>query len=379
MPSSLRRPLAVVLVLGTLTMLAGCGLVPSADLSADDLEERLENETPPAELEATVEITETVDGETVERAETVMLRDDGAQRVESAADGQPLVVSDGETRWQVDPVTNESTTVDLDPEAPSLLESIYRQGERYFEAYAVATLQETTFETREVYRIAFEPPANETVERSIDVLVGETEFVIPLETTEREDLERSADRVELWLDQETLFPLRHTIEGDGLTLETTYTDVRFDPGFEDDLFEPPSDQDDGGGFVQPVIEQYPTVADAAEAVPFVIAEPDPATIPDGLVRDGVTVYEFPDEDRAQASVFYRNATTTVSVTTSDAPRAVAVDGEDVEIGGVTGSIARTDAGTELQWLCGDLYYSVFVEDPVDRETAIDVAEGIDCG
>ncbi|ELY43365.1 LolA family protein [Natronorubrum sulfidifaciens] len=375
-------PLRLTAVLFLTVVLAGCVAVPDAGPSQAHLEDRLAETEPPEEMTATVEISETIDGETTQRTETVWLRADGTSRIETTANGSELViVSDGTDRYVHDLERDTIHSYERDPDA-SLLEGRFAQPERYLDAYDVTALEETQFDGQDAYRVAFEPPANETIERSASVLIGQTEYVFPLETADADPDERSADRVELWLEQETLFPVKHTIAGDGIELTTTYRNLSIDGGLEDDLFEPPTAADDDTDeteFVFPTIDQYDTVADAEAAVPVAVAEPSADALPDAVSFDGASSYEFHDEDRTQVSLFYRNeAGESVTVTTSDGPRAFATDGDSVSVGEATGTLETTEQGTELQWSCDGLYYSVFVSDAVgDAEGAVAVGESFD--
>lgn len=316
--------LRVAAALFLTVVLAGCVAVPDTGPSQAHLEDRLADTEPPGEIAATVEISETIDGETTQRTEAVWLRADGTSRIETTENGSELViVSDGSDRYIHDLERDTIRSYERDPDAKLLLEGLFAQPERYIDAYDVTALEEAQFDGRDVYHVEFEPPANETIERSVGVQVGQTEYVFPLETAEAGPYERSADRVELWLDQETLFPVKHTIAGDGIELTTIYRNLSVDEGLADDLFEPPTVADDDGDadeteFVFPTIDQYDTVADADLAVPFAVAEPSADALPDAVAFDGASSYEFHDEDRRQVSLFYRNGDgESVTVTTSD--------------------------------------------------------------
>ncbi|WP_121742629.1 LolA family protein [Natronorubrum halophilum] len=372
----------VVSVLALLT--AGCVALPDEGVSQAHLEERLDETNAPDELAATVEVRETIDGETSTHTETVWLRADGSSRIET---GDMVIVNDGTERYFHDLENDSVRSFEIDPDAKSLLEGLYGQPEKYVEAYDVTSIEETTIDGRDVYRVALDPPGNETIERSISVRVGDTEYVLALETAEGEPYERSADRVELWLDQETMFPVKHAIAGDGIELETTYWNLSIDAGLEEDLFEPPetsTDENESDGdenaseFSFPSIEQYDTIDEADATVPFAVAEPAAEALPDAVELDGVTEYEFPDENRTQVSLSYRNGDQSpVTVTTSDGPRLFATTGESVTVGDVSGAIERTDEGTELQWSCDGVYYSVFADASYERGTAVSVGESLE--
>ncbi|ELZ07985.1 LolA family protein [Natrialba aegyptia] len=431
----------LVLALGFIPLLlltAGCTSPFADDLSADTIETELDEATPPDEFSATVEVREVIDGETSTETETVWLRADGASRVETdpeagsaANETGVLVVTDGDTRWHYDRETETVTQLERDPNASSWLKGLYAQQDRYIEAYDIADVTEASVDGRDSYRVTFEPPANETVEQSLDILVGQTEYAVPLSTSEQ-PTERGVDRVEVWFDQETMFPLKHLVEGEEgeLVLETTYRNVSVDPEppLDDDLFEfdPPAnassdtdtdaenpdsdsgpsvetipdnttedssngdggeetpndsdDNTDGAAIALPSIDHYDSIAAADETVSFPVVEPPSDSLPAAVDRERISRYEFPDEDRRQVTLLYADDDTggTISVTTSDGPRTFAMDGSELPIGDVTGSIAHTDEGTELQWACGEHYRSVFVSHEFENGTAIELARAIGC-
>ncbi|ELY94852.1 hypothetical protein C482_17293 [Natrialba chahannaoensis JCM 10990] len=394
----------MVILVPLLVLLAGCTGPLADDLSASDIQTEFEETDQPAEVSATVEIREEVDGNVHERTEEIWLRDDGAVRIDPVTDSDDdpgvLTISNGETRWHHDRASGSTTAIETDHDVSARLDRFYDQQERYLAAYDLVDATETTVVDRDSYHLTFEPPANETVDQSVAILVGETAYELPLSTTE-EPSELGVDRVEVWLDQETLFPVKHQIAGDDLLLETTYTDLTIDGEFDDDLFEftPPAanvgdgetqhegetepphtdDETDTDFLPLPTIEDHESVADAEETVPFAVAEPRPSTLPDDVMFDGVTSYEFADEDRIQVSVFYRSGSDgTVSVTTSDGPREFATNGHDVPVGDATGSLEQTPQGTELQWPCGEQYYSVYVDNQFGDDTALEIGQQLGC-
>ncbi|QCS43342.1 outer membrane lipoprotein carrier protein LolA [Natrinema versiforme] len=381
-PRSTLLTVALALVLLT----AGCATLPSSGPTPDDLEREISDAEPPDDVAATVEVTRTVDGETTQYTEAVWLRSDGKSRIETSAGGtDTVIVDDGDERWHYDAGHDWATGLETDPNAMSYLEGLYAQQERYLESYEITTAEATTVDGRDTYRVTFDPPDNETIERSINILIEDTEYVIPLATSEGEPADRSVDRVKVWYDQETLFPVKHAIEGDGIALERTYRNLSIDGGIDDERFAfDPQAAGANGTHVEtvefPSIDTYDTLEAADAAVPFAVAEPPADTLPDAVELDSITSYEFPDENRTQVSLQYRTPDDeTVSVTTSDGPRQFAVGGDAVAVGAATGTIAETDAGTELQWSCGERTYSVFADDAFDDGTAVMVGESLPTG
>ncbi|MFB1063193.1 outer membrane lipoprotein carrier protein LolA [Natrinema sp. H-ect4] len=379
--SDIRSALPVLaLILVSLT--AGCAALPSSGPTPADVEQEITAADPPDEVSATVDVRRTIDGETTRYTEDVWLHADGRSRVETSADGtETVVVDDGDGRWHYDVASEWATRLETDPNATSSLEGIYAQQERYLEAYEITGVEETTVDGRDTYRVTFDPPTNETIERSISVLIEDTEYVLPLATSEGETAQRGADHVEVWYDRETLFPVKHTIEGDGVTLERTYRNLEIDGGIDDERFAfDPQSATRNETITLPSINSYETVDAADEAVPFGVAEPPADALPDGLELDSITGYEFHGENRTQVSLQYRTpGDETVSVVTSDGPRRFAVGGDAVAIGRVTGTIAETDQGTELQWSCGERYHSVFASHAFDDGTALRVGQSLETG
>lgn len=381
-----RSPLlAVALALVLLT--AGCATLPSSGPTPDDLEHEISDAEPPDDVTATVEIRRTIDGETTQYTEDVWLRADGKSRIETSAGGADTVIADdGDERWHYDATHNWATRLETDPNATSYLDGLYAQQERYLEAYEITATEETTVDGRDAYRVAFDPPDGETIERSISVMIEDTEYVIPLATSDGEPADRSVDRVEVWYEQETLFPVKHAIEGEGVSLERTYRNLSIDEGIDDERFAfDPQAAGANGTHVEtiefPSIDSYDTLEAADAAVPFAVAEPPADALPDAVELDSITSYEFSDENRTQVSLQYRTPDDeTVSVTTSDGPRRFAVGGDAVAVGAARGTIAETDAGTELQWSCGEQTYSVFADTAFDDGTAVAVGESLqtDC-
>lgn len=97
---------------------------------------------------------------------------------------------------------------------------------------------------REAHVLAVEAK-NETVERGVSAFVGNTKFVLPLETSDpSEDLDIVEQR--LWIDTAYDYPLKErlvyeTESGERYELTMTYASIAFNVGLEDErfAFEPP--------------------------------------------------------------------------------------------------------------------------------------------
>ena len=366
------RRLLAALVLAVL--LAGCtGLVaPETDERAAEIRDGLEDATPPAGLEATRTTSVEVGDETSTIEERVWLRTDGASRTEG---DDYVIVGDGERTWHHDRETDWATVLETGGEVSSL-EGIYAEQQRYVEEFEVTDVEETTHDGREAHRVTFDPPRGETLERSIDVLVGETTYRIPLEADPDPPEETYAEHVEIVFDAETYFPLEYRLSTEDAEFVVAYEDVTFTQPADDRFeFEPPEEPEE---IVFPIIDDYDTLEAADRTVPFDVAEPSSEALPEDVSLDDVSSYEFPNENRTQVSVFYRSGERTVSLTTADRTRGYAADGDPITIAGAPGSIEHTGQGVELEWACGGRHYSVFAHETFGEETALEVAESIDC-
>ncbi|WP_436343176.1 LolA family protein [Natronorubrum sp. FCH18a] len=232
---------AVLILVLTVTVLgAGCVTFSGDDSTATEFEDELAATDPPAAVTATLEVTIDRGGERETITEPVWLRADGTSRIGDREQGSEFVrVDDGDRVWTYDGGDDAVTVRDSNATDTHYLEFAYTEQERYLEEYAVTTVEETTVDGHDAYRAAFDPPANETIERSVGIIVGDTEYVLPLETSDVDGT--YADSAELVTDQERFFPLEYHVEAGDLELSITYSDVTFDERIDDDrfTFEPP--------------------------------------------------------------------------------------------------------------------------------------------
>ncbi|MCU4925199.1 DUF4367 domain-containing protein [Halobacteria archaeon AArc-dxtr1] len=376
------RRILFVLALICLLLLAGYAGVGVFGDDADpgeEIREEVSTATPPTELSATVETTVEIDGEESE-TETVdrWLRDDGTSRTEGV-DGDYLIVTDGEQSWHHDRETDSVQTFELADTDESRLDRIYGEHERYFEQLDVAAVSETSVDDRDVYEVTFETPTTETVERSVDVLIDDTVYQLPIETAIEETGDEYAERVTVAFDRETMFPLSYELDAETTTLEITYTNVTVDPepGFDDDLFtfEPPEDEPPEE-IVFPSYEAFDTVTEAGEAAPVDVTEP--SAIPERFDLETSDVWEYPDEDRTAVQLRYgSDDDESVQISVGDAPREIPVTGESIDINGAEATLATTDQGTELEWERDGQHYHVFGSDSLESETVIEIAASLD--
>ncbi|AHG00873.1 hypothetical protein HALLA_10410 [Halostagnicola larsenii XH-48] len=377
--------IAVVLVVLT----AGCaGLVGENDVPGEQLSQELNTTEPPETLFATVETTTTTTdsngSETESLTETVWLRDDGTSRTEagenhsSEEDGGYIVVNDGEQVWYQDTESGSVTSYETQTNDSSRLERIYAEQERYFDRFEVRSVNETTIDGRQAHRVVFEPPRNETVDRSIDIMIEETTYRIPLETSLENVSGDQPDEIVIAFDAETMFPLQYEMASPSAEFSVTYENVSFNDPLDDELFEfePPADSEPDD-IVLPETADYDSVDDADAAVNFSVSTPDNDTIPSGFELESVSGTTYPDEDRTQVTQSYRDDDDrSIRVAIGDGPRSIPVEGSSVSVDGVDGTIAETEQGTELEWERDEHYYHLFADEDLSEETVLEIAESL---
>ena len=358
---------------------AGCVSLPGHDGGTTptpaELEAQIEAAEPPSAATATL-ISEY--GGNVTYTEQIWMRDDGATRSETT-DGRYRNVNDGERAWFFDVGADRVTVMNASRVPDSHFAYLYEKQRRYFDELDVAAIEETTIEGRETYRVTFRPPRDETVDAKITVLVGNTEFVIPLETSEADGPDETPTQIDVWIDQKTLFPIKQAVEGEDIDRTWTYSDISFGDDIDDDdrfTFEPPAD-----AVVVQTVHPYPQSVDtiaAAEAKTNLTIN-EPTRLPAGLEREAIGIASYVGDGAMSAIVEYAaDDGRTIVVSTTTAPRLHDGAGETVTIGGRSATKVETPFGTQLEWSCGEQTRYLFATDEFEPETALAVAESIDC-
>ena len=363
---------------------AGC-LRPSGDdaTTAADIESELGDLDRPETMVGTVETTFDRDGTTTVTVDEITARISGETYVEATSDDATFRnVDDGERAWFHDLERNRIAVMDSEMSGESHIEYIYGETTTYFDQLEAQVREETTLDGRDVYLVRFDPPPDETVERSISVLVGNTEFVIPLETEEREttELQETVERIDVWFDRETLFPVNQVVETNTVDYDAIYTSLSLNEPVADDpfAFDPPDD-----ALVEehvfPYLDRYDSLEDAEVAANVEMALP--TYVPERFERATAAVAEYPyADDLREVSVRYagdESVGESIRVGVCNGPRPFDVDGEAVTIDGASGTIVESDLGTTVEWPCGERTYYVFATASVERETALSVAESVD--
>jgi outer membrane lipoprotein-sorting protein len=96
---------------------------------------------------------------------------------------------------------------------------------------------------REAHVLAIEAK-NEIVEEGISVIVGDTEFVYAIETSDPSDDLEAVEQT-LWIDAEYEYPLKERVvfeepDGERIVMTERFDSVAFNAGLEDETFDPPT-------------------------------------------------------------------------------------------------------------------------------------------
>lgn len=354
--------------------------VDDSDPDGDELiEHALEGDADPETVHGTTTSEYVGPNETVETASEVWLRPGSDYyRVESIAsddsrDRADVVAANGSLAWFYHEDAGEVYRYDLEEVG---LVSTHDRG--YYERL-VATFDATFVETetvagREAYVVRLTPPEEAP---SIGVLVGETEYRIPISDS-ADDM--AVDAHYVWLDTEYLYPLqeRTELEGsDGTTAATTTTfeSITFDGDLSTDRFEfePPADAEVVDA-TRTELDTYATVAKAVDATGLPLPTVDELAVPDRFEFRSVSVLE--NDGETFASLVFEADSEQFSVTVSerrhDFDRGVerTVDGREARI-------VHRPTGPALQWNCDGYGHQVF--GLYDEDELVAVAESIDCG
>ncbi|SEH12157.1 Outer membrane lipoprotein-sorting protein [Natronorubrum sediminis] len=238
MPRTDRASTVVVVVVLAVTVVgAGCVSFSGSDPLESEFTDDVESAEPPETMSATLEVEIELEGERETISEPVWIADDGTSRIGDLDDGSDFLrVDDGDSVWYYDGETETATSRDSNATAHTYFSFVYDEQDRYAEEYELTDVEETTSDGDDAFRADFDPPSNETIDRSIGVSVGNTEYILPFETSDVDGTH--ADSVELVTDDEYHFPLEYHVQDDDRSLEVsiTYTDVTFDEELADDRF-----------------------------------------------------------------------------------------------------------------------------------------------
>ena len=365
-----------VLAAGLAVALAGCVRTP--------------REPPPSSetllrdaLEAVRTVTVETPAETVERTERVVERPPAERRLEVTQSTDPAIpmgtvsVRSRTETWEFEPAEGRVTNVHhpnrlVADRTRLLLESL-------LEGYDLEYDGTEAVAGRDAHVLHATPPADEDVGHSISVLVGDTQYVIPLGETDADDLEEATVRRTVWIDDERRYPVkeRNLVSLDGELLHGitfAFDELAIDEGVDDDAFtyRPP----DGVELVERGIEPvgiYDSLEEAAAVVPYDLPAP---AVPEPYELDRVTVVER-GEHTAATSWFVDPGFTEreLYVAVREQQRFDEDALEEVDLDGHEAYVRDGDLESVF-WTCGDLSYEV--TSAVDGESILGVASSIGC-
>lgn len=377
----------VVLAVLALVVLAGCTtLGPVGDGSAE--EDPVERFVASYTLEDVSELhgvqTVVVEGEndTVKHTEEHWERpfaDYRSEVLDSSEETrvEDVYVTNETTTWWYDAETNEASVEETEPYDDREVEAAREDvANEQLEYYNFSVEGSDTVADRETTVIELDA-TNESVAEGPSVLVGDTEFVLALETVETAD-EFEVVEQRLWLDDETDFPVKErvtfeTLRGETVVMTQRYEDLSLDPDLTDEHFayEPPENASIGGP-PGASYEAFETREDAEGAAPFSIPEP---TVPEGYALDEVVVQEY-GADVTIDQVFADGDGSPLHVVVSDAEAPVD-DPVEEDVGSVDGVVFQTTLGTAIQWECPDDRHGL-VNGDLSEEELLTAAESVDC-
>ncbi|MFC4542867.1 outer membrane lipoprotein carrier protein LolA [Halosolutus amylolyticus] len=382
-----RRLLAV----GAIVSLAGCSTTVERsvdsnpdpeDVIRDAIETRKGVDSIAGRRTVTAESAET-DGGEMKRTERIYERPPANQRLE-VLDATNAVVSPGTvtvtTRpitWEYDPTENEA--IKRHHPHRVFADRVRLVLEDVLEECCLTYEGTDTVAGRETHVIEVAPPADADVERSIDILVGDTRYVIPLEEVPQEELDDAEVIRTIYITEEERYPIKErnvvtTGETELHSLTAAFEEVTIDGDLDDEVFtyDPPADADVSVTGLEPE-GIYDSPATAETVAPYDLPDPD---LPEPYELDRVTVVET--DARTTTTLWYLDPEwpeREIYVSVRDEPRFNEDVLERVEVNDHEG-FYRDGRVESVFWNCGGLSYEV--SSPDVAEPVVEIAETIDC-
>ena len=316
------------------------------------------------------------------------------QRVYNGSDEYHEMYSNGTVMWQYDPQKRKATRMTLDNrtfaqgDMAARLDDLFAQidagdEERDDPKHGVSPLPGPAGPMTSDPAVGNVAPPNST-EYDVNYLGTETvdgreTHVVEINGTLRGRGAMMLSNVTqtLWIDAERYFPLKYYQTWDrpdgSYEVTQTYTNVTFDPRFDDADFEfAPPENVTVTEQTYPSIESYDSRAELVERVDIPV--PDPA-VPDGFtLQQGQLI----DGTSQSVSLTYANETAEVVVTVRNATYERSGNGGEITVNGRNGTYSEFGESGIASWTCGDRSYSVLAEG-LNRSFVIGVAESIRCG
>ena len=373
------------LAAGVTAAFAGCVQVPrEAPPSSEELvRDALETRIGLTDLQGLRTVTVEEPSATVERTERIVQRPPAERRLEVIQSTDPAVpmgtvsVRSRTETWEFEPARGRVTNVQhpnrlVADRTRIVLESL-------LEAYDLEYGATDTVGDRTAHVLHATPPADEEVSPSISVLVGDTQYVLPLATEADADLEDATVTRTFWIDDEHRYPVKErnvvSVDDDllhGITF--AFDELAIDEGLDDDAFtyQPP----DGVELVERGIEPvgiYDSLEEAGAVVPYDLPKPD---VPEPYELDRVTVIER--GEHTIATSWYVDPEFTereLYVAVEEEQRFNEDVLEEVDLDGHEAYV-RDGSLESVFWTCGELSYEV--TSPIDDEPILEVASSIGC-
>jgi outer membrane lipoprotein-sorting protein len=373
------------LAAGAAGALAGCvGYTDEDDPPSSEalVREAIETRRHMSALEARRSMTVEAPEETIERVEHVARRPPAKQRIEVLESTDPDVPAGSVT------VTNRATTWEYNPTA-EVVDKQYHPNkvdadrtrlvlEALLDDYRLSYQGTEPVDGREAHVIETKPPIDD-IGPTIDLVVGDTTYVVPLRATG--DLEELDVSRTVWIDDEHRYPIKeqNTISDDGETrheLTVTYENLSIDEGVPPGTFtyEPPAEVKvvTDGPKPEGIFESLST---AGAAVPYELPEPD---VPDSYVLDRITVVEKAERFGTTTTLWYNDPNVIAKelfIAVREVQRFRPDALEEIELDGRT-AYRRDGRIQSVFWACDDLNYEV--SSLTDAKPLLEIASSIGC-
>lgn len=380
------RTSLALLICALLCLTAGCTTLLADDVTEEELLSKIDTAEPPEEMTTTIEMNASIDNETTKLTYQVWYRLDGRSRTEADLNGEQLIqVNDGQQTWIYSPEQDSVQVREGTIETSVLAESLNTTKE-LIQRGNVSAIRETEYEGRDVYHVTF--GSSETVENEedgggflppiapgVDDIFGGGNAEQTSNDSAAPGQRFDAGRLELWIDAEYMIILRQKRAGEN-PFDMRYTDVEFNPGLDDDLFEfEPPENATVEELDSPNYSDFDSVEAAVEAAPFDITKPD---VEQGELDSAFVVTH---ENSAEAEIglqYDTGGAFGLTVTKRNWRQETDLDGESVSIGETSGTYIEMDNDLHrVRWAVDGFEYSILASKEIDRETLVDVAESMD--
>ncbi|ELY88179.1 hypothetical protein C483_15731 [Natrialba hulunbeirensis JCM 10989] len=379
---------------GVVVALAGCVAVPADEDETDEqtgekyITDAIETRIALTDLQARRRVTVETPDETTTQVEEIYRKPPAEKRraVRRSDDDDPAAGTVS--------VTNREITWDYYPEENLVMKRhhpnrVVADGPRL----ALESLRENydlsydgldTVDDRDVHRIEASPidPAGDDAGRSIDLLVGETVYRIPLETVSESELDEATVSRTVWIDDERRYPIKERDDvrsGDGELLHrltVTYEGLEIDAGLDPETFvyEPPEDAEVVTIGLEPS-GIYDSLEAAAADAPYDLPDPD---VPAPYELDRVTLVEKERQSGPTTMLWYldpERPERELYVAVRTDPRFNPDALEETAVNGHT-AYRREGRIDSLFWTCSALSYEV--SSATGEESLTEVASSVGC-